>query len=93
MTEAAQLPLDEERLVSKYHRSNLWRLTISQALIGANSVVIYATGAIVGSMLAPSAMLATILWWVWRRVCCQRVKLHDALVAVLPLWSGHLPVL
>ncbi|MGL6260424.1 MFS transporter [Vibrio sp. WXL210] len=60
MAEAAQLQLEQEQIVSKYHRSNLWRLTLSQALAGANSVVIYATGAIVGSMLAPSAMLATL---------------------------------
>ena len=41
-------------------RSNIWRLTIAQALAGANSVVVYATGAIVGNMLAPSPLLATL---------------------------------
>ncbi|MBD0786261.1 MFS transporter [Vibrio sp. Y2-5] len=41
-------------------RSNLWRLTLAQALAGANSVVVFATGAIVGSMLAPSPLLATL---------------------------------
>ncbi|HEY8570353.1 MFS transporter [Microbulbifer sp.] len=41
-------------------RSNIWRLTIAQALSGANSVVVYATGAIVGNMLAPSPLLATL---------------------------------
>lgn len=40
--------------------SNLWRLTLAQALAGANSVVVFATGAIVGSMLAPSPLLATL---------------------------------
>lgn len=41
-------------------RGNIWRLTIAQALAGANSVVIYATGAIVGNMLAPAPVLATL---------------------------------
>lgn len=41
-------------------RSNVVRLTIAQALAGANSVVVYATGAIVGNMLAPSPALATL---------------------------------
>lgn len=45
---------------SKSHRSNLWRLTLAQALSGANSVVVFATGAIVGSMLAPTPLLATL---------------------------------
>jgi MFS family permease len=43
-----------------YARSNVARLTIAQALAGANSVVVYATGAIVGNMLAPSPALATL---------------------------------
>lgn len=41
-------------------RGNIWRLSVAQALAGANSVVVYATGAIVGAMLAPSAVLATL---------------------------------
>ena len=41
-------------------RGNIWRLAIAQALAGANSVVIYATGAIVGNMLAPTPVLATL---------------------------------
>lgn len=41
-------------------RANLWRLVIAQALSGANAVVIYATGAIIGSMLAPTPVLATL---------------------------------
>ncbi|WP_225721760.1 MFS transporter [Candidatus Vallotiella sp. (ex Adelges kitamiensis)] len=40
-------------------KSNVARLTIAQALAGANSTVIYATGAIIGNMLAPSHALAT----------------------------------
>ncbi len=43
-----------------YARSNVARLTIAQALAGANSVVVYATGAIVGHMLAPSPALSTL---------------------------------
>jgi MFS family permease len=41
-------------------RSNVARLTVAQALAGANAVVVYATGAIVGNMLAPSPALATL---------------------------------
>lgn len=41
-------------------RGNIWRLTTAQALAGANSVVVYATGAIVGNQLAPSPVLATL---------------------------------
>ena len=41
-------------------RSNVARLTIAQALSGANAVIVYATGAIVGNMLAPSPALATL---------------------------------
>lgn len=41
-------------------RSNVLRLAICQALAGANSTVVYATGAVVGDMLAPSKALATM---------------------------------
>ncbi|MFT3817024.1 MAG: MFS transporter [Rubrivivax sp.] len=41
-------------------RGNIWRLSIAQALAGANAVVVYATGAIIGNTLAPSPMLATL---------------------------------
>ena len=40
--------------------ANVLRLTVAQALAGANSGVVYATGAIVGNMLAPSKALATL---------------------------------
>lgn len=40
--------------------ADVWRLAIAQALAGANSAVVYATGAIVGSTLAPSTALATL---------------------------------
>ncbi|WP_341644871.1 MFS transporter [Thauera sp. SDU_THAU2] len=49
-----------DELPEKIQRGNIWRLSIAQALAGANSVVVYATGAIVGDMLAPSPMLATL---------------------------------
>lgn len=51
---------DPALLSADVSRSNLWRLTLAQALAGANSVVVFATGAIVGSMLAPSPLLATL---------------------------------
>jgi MFS family permease len=41
-------------------RGNVLRLAAAQALAGANSTVIYATGAIVGDALAPSKALATV---------------------------------
>ena len=41
-------------------RGNVLRLATAQALAGANASVIYATGAIVGATLAPSAALATL---------------------------------
>ncbi|AJC22198.1 MFS transporter [Pandoraea pulmonicola] len=47
-------------LPEEVQSANIWRLSIAQALAGANSVVVYATGAIVGDMLAPTPMLATL---------------------------------
>ena len=41
-------------------RSNVLRLAAAQALTGANSAVIFATGSIVGSTLAPDISLATV---------------------------------
>src|SRR3981081_1671219 len=41
-------------------RSNMVRLAAAQALTGANSAVIFATGSIVGATLAPSISLATV---------------------------------
>lgn len=43
-----------------FARSNVARLTIAQALAGANAVVVYATGSIVGNVLAPAPTLATL---------------------------------
>lgn len=47
-------------LSAREQRSNVIRLTAAQALAGANAVVVYATGSIVGHMLAPSKALATL---------------------------------
>ena len=41
-------------------RSNVVRLAAAQALTGANSAVIFATGSIVGATLAPDISLATV---------------------------------
>ena len=40
--------------------ADVLRLAVAQALAGANAAVVYATGAIVGDMLAPSKALATL---------------------------------
>ncbi len=40
--------------------ADVLRLSIAQALAGANAAVVYATGAIVGNVLAPHATLATL---------------------------------
>src|ERR1700724_4565096 len=41
-------------------RANVARLAAAQALTGANSAVIFATGSIVGAALAPDISLATV---------------------------------
>src|SRR5512140_3664006 len=41
-------------------RSNVTRLAAGQALTGANSAVIFATGSIVGATIAPDMSLATV---------------------------------
>jgi MFS family permease len=41
-------------------RSNVVRLAAAQALTGANSAVIFATGSIIGASLAPNISLATV---------------------------------
>ena len=40
--------------------ADVLRLAVAQALAGANSAVVYATGAIIGNMLAPNKALATL---------------------------------
>ncbi len=46
--------------VDRRSRANVARLAAAQALAGANATVVYATGAIVGNSLAPSAAMATL---------------------------------
>jgi len=58
-TQAAPAALHSES-VPQYATSNVARLAIAQALAGANSTVIYATGAVVGHTFAPSPALATL---------------------------------
>lgn len=45
---------------SRSGESAVWKLAVAQALAGANSAVVYATGAVIGNMLAPSKALATL---------------------------------
>jgi MFS family permease len=53
--------MTEERTLSVAEQNNnITRLALAQALAGANSVVFYATGAIVGNAIAPSSSLATL---------------------------------
>ncbi len=53
-------PLLAPPMTPSQERGNVLRLAVAQALAGANSTVVYATGAIVGSTLAPSKALATL---------------------------------
>ncbi len=59
-TEAASLNESAPILSPRDQRGNIIRLTLAQALAGANSVVVYATGAIVGNVIAPDKSLATL---------------------------------
>lgn len=59
-TKASAAPEIVQPVAQAHARANVARLTIAQALAGANSTVVYATGAIVGDMLAPSPALATL---------------------------------
>ncbi|THJ35588.1 MFS transporter [Lampropedia aestuarii] len=49
-----------DALPESVQRANIWRLSLAQALAGANGVVVFATGAIVGNQLAPAPALATL---------------------------------
>lgn len=51
---------DSTLLSDKQQQNNIWRLAIAQALAGANAIVIFATGSVIGSQLAPSLLLATL---------------------------------
>lgn len=58
--ESAPLNDTAPTLSAREQRGNIIRLTLAQALAGANAVVVYATGAIVGHALAPDKTLATL---------------------------------
>ncbi|WP_207460258.1 MFS transporter [Azospirillum sp. SYSU D00513] len=62
MSQAETSPAGGAAPASPYghEMGNVVRLTVAQALAGANAVVVYATGAIVGNTLAPSPALATL---------------------------------
>src|SRR5262245_63717769 len=53
---------DTTRLMPATHSgdADILRLAVAQALGGANSAVVFAIGAIVGNMLAPSKALSTL---------------------------------
>lgn len=46
--------------MSDLQRKNIFRLATAQALGGGNSVIVYATGAVVGDALTPDKSLATL---------------------------------
>ena len=50
----------QAKRVDRRSRMNVARLATAQALAGANASVVYATGAIIGSTLAPSPAMATV---------------------------------
>ncbi|PWC60203.1 MFS transporter [Azospirillum sp. TSH7] len=62
MSQAEVTPRSESAsAVSQAHElGNIARLVIAQALAGANAIVVYATGAIVGNTLGPNPALATL---------------------------------
>lgn len=60
IVESAPLKDSAPTLSAREQRGNIIRLTLSQALAGANAIVVYATGAIVGHALAPDKTLATL---------------------------------
>ena len=51
---------DTADAMGRRSRRNVLRLTVAQALAGANASVIYATGAVIGSTLAPTPELVTL---------------------------------
>ncbi|MCP3370016.1 MFS transporter [Bradyrhizobium cajani] len=60
MSEVAVQARVEAPPALRFERSNVARLAVAQALAGANSTIVYATGAVIGDMLAPSKALATL---------------------------------
>ena len=80
-------------------KNNIIRLSAAQALADANSVVFYATGAIVGNAIAPDSSLATlpITMFVLGMAACilPLGSLGEKKAVKLPLWlapaQGLLP--
>lgn len=60
MTFQSSVLIQEATAAVRQERNNVVRLAIAQALAGANSTVVYATGAVIGEMLAPTKTLATL---------------------------------
>ena len=60
MTNLSSSSKDISALSPSVQRANIVRLTVAQALAGANTTVIFATGSIVGNALAPDKSLATL---------------------------------
>lgn len=60
MSQASVAAIASAVPVVRHHRGNILRLTIAQALAGGNSTLVYAAAAVVGHMLAPSKVLATV---------------------------------
>jgi len=59
-TPRIEVTVTEETVDDARARSNVARLAAAQALTGANSAVIFATGSIVGATLAPDISFATV---------------------------------
>jgi len=81
---AARKPRTIATAAADHSRGNVIRLAIAQALAGANSTVIYATGAIVGDMLTPDKALATLpisILVEWPQARCRQGRLHGDTVA------------
>ena len=70
-------------------RSNVVRLAAAQALTGANSAVIFATGSIVGATLAPDISLATVPLSMYVRGLGRRHAADRRDLA--RLWPPHRP--
>jgi hypothetical protein len=74
-------------------RANMARLAAAQALTGANSAVIFATGSIVGATLAPDISLATVPLSMYvvglPPARCRPVRSRAPMVAVSPSSSAR----
>jgi hypothetical protein len=69
-------------------RGNVLRLAAAQALTGANSAVIFATGSIVGATLAPDISLATVPLSMYVLAHCRPARSRAPLAAALPSSSA-----